>query len=49
MTFDPASYTASEGDDEVVVVVTMVGSSTLVDVVVNFATVDDTAIGTTSA
>lgn len=48
MTFNPASYTVGEGDEEVVVMVMMVGNNTLVDVVVTFGTVDGTAIGTTS-
>ena len=45
MTFDPVSYTVSEGGGQVVIMVMMVGNNTLVDVVVTFRTTDDTAIG----
>ena len=48
VTFERTSYTASEGDEQVVVMVMMVGSNTLVDVAVNFNTADDSAIGTSS-
>ena len=45
MTFDAASYTVSEGDKQVVLMATMVGNNTVIDVTVIFKTIDDTAIG----
>ena len=48
MTFDPTSYTVTENDEQVVVMVTMVGGITLTDVTVTMGTTDDSAIGLTS-
>lgn len=48
VTFDPTSYAVTEGDERVVVMVTMVGGSILTNVTVTLVTTDDTAIGTTS-
>ena len=48
VTFAPTSYTVSESDEYVVVVVRMVGGNSEVDLPVIFSTVDDTAVGTIS-
>ena len=45
VTFDASSYTVGEGDKQVIVMATMVGNNTVIDVAVTFRTVDDTAIG----
>ena len=45
VTFDAASYTVSEGDKQVIVMATMVGNNTVIDVTVTFKTIDDTATG----
>ena len=47
MIFDPASYSVREDDEKVVIMVKMTGA-TLIDVKVNFRTLDDTAVGITS-
>lgn len=48
MTFDPTSYTLTEGDEQVVVMVKMVGGSTLINVTVTLGTANDSAAGITS-
>ena len=48
VSFDRDSYTVDEGEGHVVVMVTMVGNNTLVDVPVFFSTIDNTAIGISS-
>ena len=48
MTFDSESYIVNEREELVVVMVTMLGNNSLVDLPVFFSTVDGTAIGVTS-